>query len=113
MSVFCPFFYRNKPDKHKHKKKKKHHHCKRKHKRSDKHEDGEDEDEVCLHFLFTSSKLSFQLLVYIFEKLCIHIFIFFQDDDDDFEDDTLKIKLDGSFNNTTTYSIRSPMYHNR
>ena len=29
------------------------------------------------------------------------------------EDDTLKIKLDGSFNNTTTYSIRSPMYHHK
>ena len=28
----------------------------------------------------------------------------------DSEDDSLKIKLDGSFNNTTTYSIRSPMY---
>ena len=29
------------------------------------------------------------------------------------EDDSLKIKLDGSFNNTTTYSIRSPMYHHK
>ena len=28
-------------------------------------------------------------------------------------DDSLKIKLDGSFNNTTTYSIRSPMYHQK
>lgn len=27
------------------------------------------------------------------------------------EDDSLKIKLDGSFNNTTTYSIRSPMQY--
>jgi hypothetical protein len=29
------------------------------------------------------------------------------------ESDTLRIKLDGSFNNTTTYSIRSPMYPQR
>ena len=31
----------------------------------------------------------------------------------DSEDDSLKIKLDGSFNNTTTYSIRSPMYQHK
>ena len=34
-------------------------------------------------------------------------------DDDDSEDEVdqnLRIKLDGSFNNTTTYSIRSPIY---
>lgn len=35
------------------------------------------------------------------------------EEDEDDEDHDLKIKLDGSFNNTTTYSIRSPMYHNR
>ena len=29
------------------------------------------------------------------------------------EEDDLRIKLDGSFNNTTTYSIRSPIYHAR
>ena len=34
--------------------------------------------------------------------------IYLVDDDDD-----LRIKLDGSFNHTTTYSIRSPMYHAR
>ena len=33
--------------------------------------------------------------------------------EDDEIDDSLKIKLDGSFNNTTTYSIRSPMYHQK
>ena len=27
------------------------------------------------------------------------------------EEEDLRIKLDGSFNNTTTYSIRSPIYH--
>jgi len=32
-------------------------------------------------------------------------------DDDSGEDDNLRVKLDGSFNNTTTYSIRSPIYH--
>ena len=57
-----------------------------------------------------------QLFVYF--EIFLHFFLFQDeddddDDDDDFEDDTLKIKLDGSFNNTTTYSIRSPMYHNR
>jgi hypothetical protein len=31
----------------------------------------------------------------------------------DDEEDDLRIKLDGSFNNTTTYSIRSPIYHAR
>ena len=36
-----------------------------------------------------------------------------QKNNDDAEDDSLKIKLDGSFNNTTTYSIRSPMYHHK
>ena len=33
--------------------------------------------------------------------------------EDEEMDDSLKIKLDGSFNNTTTYSIRSPMYHQK
>ena len=73
-----------------HMKKKKHHHCKHKHKKLNGRqksensqtpgEEAEDEDS---------------------------------DDDDDSEDETdqnLRIKLDGSFNNTTTYSIRSPIY---
>ena len=77
-------------EKHRHKKKKKHHHCKRKHKHrnnDNNDEEEEDEDESTAND---------------------------DDEDDDMdEDDSLKIKLDGSFNNTTTYSIRSPMYHNR
>ena len=32
------------------------------------------------------------------------------DDEDNAGEENLRIKLDGSFNNTTTYSIRSPMY---
>ena len=32
------------------------------------------------------------------------------DDSEDENDQNLRIKLDGSFNNTTTYSIRSPIY---
>ena len=83
---------KKKPEKHKHRKKRKHHHCKRKHKhRTNDGDDDDDDDED-------------------------HEEGDEDDDDDDLEDledDTLKIKLDGSFNNTTTYSIRSPMYHNR
>ena len=77
----------------KHKKKHKHHHCKHKHKKHSKSIENDEEEEV-------------------------------NDNDNEEEDgeeedvvvgeeDDLRIKLDGSFNNTTTYSIRSPIYHAR
>ncbi len=77
----------------KHKKKHKHHHCKHKHKKHSKSIENDDDEE--------------------------------EDNDNEDEDgeeeedvvvgeeDDLRIKLDGSFNNTTTYSIRSPIYHAR
>ena len=33
-----------------------------------------------------------------------------EEDSEDENDQNLRVKLDGSFNNTTTYSIRSPIY---
>ena len=71
-----------------HKKRKKHHHCK-KHKKlngkqkseSNRTPGEEAEDEESV-----------------------------DDDSEDETDQNLRIKLDGSFNNTTTYSIRSPIY---
>ena len=73
----------------KHKKRRKHHHCKHKHKKanstqklSSNQTPGEEaEDEESG-----------------------------DDDSEDENDQNLRIKLDGSFNNTTTYSIRSPIY---
>ena len=73
----------------KHKKRRKHHHCKHKHKKlnvkqksNSNQTPGEDaEDEESG-----------------------------EDDSEDENDQNLRIKLDGSFNNTTTYSIRSPVY---
>jgi len=73
----------------KHKKKHKHHHCKHKHKKHNKSIENDEEEEDN------------------------------EDEDGEEEDvvvgeeDDLRIKLDGSFNNTTTYSIRSPIYHAR
>ena len=79
----------------KHKKKHKHHHCSKHRHKKRRHDDNDDDDD---------------------DEEDQH-----RDDDDDDkhdqdrgdDDDDLRIKLDGSFNNTTTYSIRSPMYHAR